>query len=97
MCVCFRIYYCMYVLFSFFRAAYTKRILEIIGNIRKQNDEIQKILKDTRQIQKEINILSGQVDRSFTDSDELIFQVQIYIQIGELILICHPRNISSEM
>lgn len=57
------------------RSAYTSRILEIIGNIRKQNDEIQKVLKDTRQIQKEINYLTGQVDRSFTDSDELIFQV----------------------
>ncbi|KAJ8946713.1 hypothetical protein NQ318_006971 [Aromia moschata] len=55
------------------RSAYTRRILEIIGNIRKQNDEIQKVLKDTREIQKDINNLSGQVDRSFTLSEELIF------------------------
>ncbi|CAH1159319.1 unnamed protein product [Phaedon cochleariae] len=55
------------------RSAYTRRILEIIGNIRKQNHEIQKVLRDTREIQKEINNLSGQVDRSFTLSDELIF------------------------
>lgn len=57
------------------RSAYTKRILEIIGNIKKQNDEIQNILKDTKEVQKEINNLNGQVDRSFTLSDELIFRV----------------------
>ncbi|CAH1959136.1 unnamed protein product [Acanthoscelides obtectus] len=56
------------------RSAYTRRILEIIGNIRKQHNEIQKVLKDTRRIQKDINNLTGQVDRSFTLSDELIFR-----------------------
>nr|CAI5860956.1 unnamed protein product [Callosobruchus analis] len=60
------------------RSAYTKRILEIIGNIRKQNNEIQKVLSDTRRIQKDINNLTGQVDRSFTLCDELIFRVSIH-------------------
>ncbi|CAH1106385.1 unnamed protein product [Psylliodes chrysocephalus] len=55
------------------RAMYTRRILEIISNIRKQNNDIQKVLKDTREIQKEIKNLTGQVDRSFTLADELIF------------------------
>ncbi|XP_018580090.1 coiled-coil domain-containing protein 22 homolog [Anoplophora glabripennis] len=55
------------------RSAYTRRILEIIGNIRKQSSEIQKVLKDTKETQKEINSLTGQVDRSFTLSEELIF------------------------
>uniref|UniRef100_A0AAR5Q7B7 Coiled-coil domain-containing protein 22 homolog n=2 Tax=Dendroctonus ponderosae TaxID=77166 RepID=A0AAR5Q7B7_DENPD len=55
------------------RAAYTKRILEIVGNIQKQNKEIQKIISDTRQVQKDISNLTGQVDRSFTLSDEMIF------------------------
>lgn len=54
---------------------YTRRILEIISNIRKQNNDIQKVLKDTREIQKEIKNLTGQVDRSFTLADELIFYV----------------------
>lgn len=54
---------------------YTKRIYEIIGNIKKQNDEIDKILNDTTCVQKDINNLNGQVDRSFTLSDELIFRV----------------------
>lgn len=55
------------------RAAYTKRILEIVGNIKKQNAQIQKTLADTKQVQKDIKNLTGQVDRSFTLSDELIF------------------------
>lgn len=56
------------------RSAYTRRILEIIGNIKKQNDEIQKVLRDTKEVQKDINNLNGQIDRSFTISDELIFR-----------------------
>ncbi|XP_044749910.1 coiled-coil domain-containing protein 22 homolog [Coccinella septempunctata] len=55
------------------RSTYTNNIIEIIGNIKKQNHEIQKILQDTKQVQKDINTLSGQIDRSFTISDELIF------------------------
>ncbi|XP_047110934.1 coiled-coil domain-containing protein 22 homolog isoform X1 [Schistocerca piceifrons] len=56
------------------RTAYTRRIMEIIGNIRKQRDEIAKVLADTRELQKEINTLSGQLERSFTVADELIFR-----------------------
>ncbi|XP_065158539.1 coiled-coil domain-containing protein 22 homolog [Atheta coriaria] len=56
------------------RNSYTKRIMEIIGNIKKQDCDIAKILKDTKDVQKEINTLSGQLDRSFTLSDALIFK-----------------------
>ncbi|XP_015126240.1 coiled-coil domain-containing protein 22 homolog [Diachasma alloeum] len=56
------------------RSAYTQRILEIINNVRKQRDEIDKVLGDTREIQKEINTLSGRLERSFTVVDELIFR-----------------------
>ena len=56
------------------RSAYTQRILEIINNVRKQKDEIDKVLADTRSIQKEINTLSGRLERSFTVVDELIFR-----------------------
>ncbi|KAK9876652.1 hypothetical protein WA026_014028 [Henosepilachna vigintioctopunctata] len=55
------------------RSTYTKNIMEIIGNIKKQNHEMQKILKDTKDVQKDINSLTGQIERSFTISDELIF------------------------
>jgi hypothetical protein len=56
------------------RSAYTQRILEIINNVRKQKDEIDKVLGDTREIQKDINILTGKLERSFTVVDELIFR-----------------------
>uniref|UniRef100_A0A6I8U963 Coiled-coil domain-containing protein 22 homolog n=1 Tax=Anopheles gambiae TaxID=7165 RepID=A0A6I8U963_ANOGA len=56
------------------RTAYTSRILEIIGNIRKQKTDIDKILHDTRSLQKEINSITGQLDRQFTVTDDLIFR-----------------------
>ncbi|XP_031555809.1 coiled-coil domain-containing protein 22 homolog [Actinia tenebrosa] len=56
------------------RSAYTRRILEIVGNIKKQKEEINKILIDTKTVQKEINQLSGKLDRTFTVTDEQIFK-----------------------
>ncbi|XP_049865009.1 coiled-coil domain-containing protein 22 isoform X1 [Pectinophora gossypiella] len=56
------------------RSIYTKRIMEIISNVDKQNLEIQKILEDTRQLQKEINTLEGQLDRCFSIADETLFK-----------------------
>ncbi|KAH9498175.1 hypothetical protein Btru_007891 [Bulinus truncatus] len=56
------------------RSAYTRKILEIVSNIKKQKQEIDKILLDTKSIQKEINSLSGKLDRTFTVTDELIFR-----------------------
>lgn len=56
------------------RAFYTKRILEIVANIKKQRLDIDKIVKDTRGIQKEINTLSGRLDRAFVETDERMFR-----------------------
>ncbi|XP_045854489.1 coiled-coil domain-containing protein 22-like [Meles meles] len=56
------------------RLAYTQSILEIVGNIRKQKEEITKILSDTKELQKEINSLSGKRDRTFIVTDELVFK-----------------------
>ncbi|XP_077984420.1 coiled-coil domain-containing protein 22 homolog [Glandiceps talaboti] len=56
------------------RSAYTRRILEIVANIKKQKDDIDKVLIDTKSLQKEINQLSGKLDRTFTVTDELIFR-----------------------
>ncbi|OQV17475.1 Coiled-coil domain-containing protein 22-like protein [Hypsibius exemplaris] len=56
------------------RSSYTKRILEILANIKKQRLDIDKIIKDTRVIQKEINQLAGRLDRAFTETDELMFR-----------------------
>jgi methyl-accepting chemotaxis protein len=57
------------------RSSYTKRIMEIIANIKKQTEEINKILKDTKHVQKEINQLSGKLDRVFQVTDEQVFKV----------------------
>uniref|UniRef100_A0A3B4A0V9 Coiled-coil domain-containing protein 22 n=1 Tax=Periophthalmus magnuspinnatus TaxID=409849 RepID=A0A3B4A0V9_9GOBI len=56
------------------RSAYTQRILEIVSNIKKQKEEIFKILSDTKELQKEINNLTGKLDRTFAVTDELIFK-----------------------
>lgn len=59
---------------DFNRSAYTRRILEIVANIKKQKLDIDKVLIDTREVQKEINQLSGKLDRTFAVTDELIFK-----------------------
>ena len=56
------------------RQFYTKRILEIMSNIDRQKKEINKVLIETKNIQKEINQLIGKLERSFTTTDELIFK-----------------------
>ena len=52
------------------------------------------ILVDTRSVQKEINSLTGKLDRTFTVTDELIFKVSVPLQdqwIRDFLLI---KNIS---
>ncbi|XP_075902060.1 coiled-coil domain-containing protein 22 [Nelusetta ayraudi] len=56
------------------RSAYTQRILEIVSNIKKQKEEITKILSDTKDLQKEINSLTGKLDRTFAVTDEMVFK-----------------------
>lgn len=56
------------------RQFYVKRILEICSNIDKQRKEIDKILIDTRAIQKDLNQLSGKLERIFNATDELLFK-----------------------
>ena len=56
------------------RTSYTKRIMEILANIQKQKKEIERVLVDMRQLQKEINQLEGKVGRIFSLADEKIFK-----------------------
>ena len=58
------------------RHSYTKKILDIVANIDKQKKEIRKTLNETRLIQKEINHLTGKLERIFNSTDELIFKVR---------------------
>lgn len=74
---------------------YTKRILEIISNVDKQNMEIKKILEDTREIQKEINTLEGQLDRCFSIADETLFKVSMRFYEYEINIFHYPKSSSA--
>lgn len=55
------------------RSAYTSRIMDIVKNIKRQNKDIDEILKDTKTIQKAINTAEGQLQRQFTVTEDLIW------------------------
>lgn len=55
------------------RSAYTSRILDIVNSIKKQNNGINEVLKDTKSLQKSINSLGGQLQRQFLASEDLIW------------------------
>ena len=56
------------------RETYTHRMMEIVMNIGKQKEDIKKILLDTKVVQKEINQLSGKLERIFTVTDEQVYR-----------------------
>eukprot|EP01117_Protostelium_nocturnum_P013511 TRINITY_DN5046_c0_g1_i1.p1 TRINITY_DN5046_c0_g1~~TRINITY_DN5046_c0_g1_i1.p1 ORF type:complete len:609 (-),score=200.72 TRINITY_DN5046_c0_g1_i1:58-1884(-) len=55
------------------RSTYTNRILDIVKNVKKQKMDIDKILIDTRSIQKEINSITATLNRTFSSTEDLIF------------------------
>lgn len=55
------------------RSAYTSRIMDIIKNIKRQNKDIDDVLKDTKTIQKSINSVEGQLQRQFIVTEDLIW------------------------
>jgi len=57
------------------RQSYTKRILEIVSSIHKQQEEIERVIGDTRAVQKQMNKMKGRIDRTFTAIDEAMFKV----------------------
>jgi len=56
------------------RADYTNKILVLVGGVKKQKVEINKILLDTRNVQKEINSITDKLNRTFAEVEEMIFQ-----------------------
>ncbi|XP_067646968.1 coiled-coil domain-containing protein 22 homolog [Eurosta solidaginis] len=56
------------------RKEYIHRIFEFISNIRKQRSDIYKVLDDTRDLQKQLNFTSAQLQRQFCYTDDLLFQ-----------------------
>ena len=55
------------------RAMYTKRILFLLAQVKKQNVDIQNALVDTRTLQKELNSISEKLNRTFAMTSELVF------------------------
>lgn len=55
------------------RSAYTSRIVDIVKSIKRQNNDINEILKDTKLLQKAINSIEGQLQRQFTVTEDLIW------------------------
>ena len=56
------------------RAVYTRRILDIVRNVKKQKVDIARILEDTRAMQKEINGIREHLARIYAVADEKIYQ-----------------------
>lgn len=56
------------------RGSYTRRIIEIIANVSRQNAETRKVLLETRKVQRDINTLEGKIRRCLAVADEAIFR-----------------------
>ncbi|XP_014517938.1 coiled-coil domain-containing protein 22 homolog [Vigna radiata var. radiata] len=56
------------------RKSYTDRIKEITKNTRKQDADIERILKDTREIQLESNSIRERLHRTYAVADEIVFR-----------------------
>jgi len=57
------------------RSLYTARILDIIKQVRKQNDQIDFIITDIMAIQKDINVISQKLTRTEAIADETVYSV----------------------
>ncbi|XP_046650778.1 coiled-coil domain-containing protein 22 homolog [Daphnia pulicaria] len=57
------------------RTFYTQRILSIVANVKKQNEEMHRVLEDVKSVQREINSIQGKVERTFTVTDVIIFRM----------------------
>lgn len=57
------------------RAAYIKMIFDATKKVDKQNTELAKAVLETRQLQREIRSLCGQLDRRFKQVEQTILTV----------------------
>ncbi|VDN41505.1 unnamed protein product [Gongylonema pulchrum] len=57
------------------RSIYTKHLFDIVGNITKQQDEINKIAEENLLLQKEIKSVAGKLQRSFTVVEGRLYNV----------------------
>ncbi|CAL0309737.1 unnamed protein product [Lupinus luteus] len=61
------------------RKSYTDRIKEITKNSRKQDADIERILKETREVQLESNSIQERLHRTYTVADEMVFRYGSFI------------------
>ncbi|KAL6975165.1 hypothetical protein U1Q18_023959 [Sarracenia purpurea var. burkii] len=61
------------------RRSYIQRITEITKNSRKQDGDIERILKDTRELQLESNSIQERLHRTYAVVDDTVFRYSITI------------------
>lgn len=59
------------------RAAYIKMIFDVTKKVDKQSNELSKVILETRRLQRDINNLSGRLERSFSIVEETILKVSV--------------------
>lgn len=64
------------------RAAYIKMIFDVTRKVEKQNEELRKSVLEVRNLQKDINNLSGRLERSFTFVENTILKVSLFISFS---------------
>lgn len=64
------------------RKSYTHRIKEITKNSRKQDADIERILKETREVQLESNSIQERLHRTYAVADEIVFKYECFPCMG---------------
>lgn len=61
------------------RSSYIERIKEITKNSRKQDADIDRILKETRELQLESNSIQERLHRTYAVVDEMVFRYRFFV------------------
>ena len=70
------------------RSFYTKSILELTAKVHQQRQVTGALLQDIKRVQKEINSLSGKIDRSFTLIEEVSYKASWNHSVGTPLYRC---------
>lgn len=80
------------------RKSYIERIKEITKNSRKQDADIERILKDTRELQLESNSIQERLNRTYAVVDEMVFRYnRVISSFLTCLLFCVVRTSHSFM
>ena len=60
------------------RGSHIQRIKEITKNSRKQDADIERILKETRELQLESNSIQERLHRTYAVVDEMVFRYRLF-------------------